>query len=204
MSARRFGLSTTAIHGVPHRRPDWSPGGPRAAAEQHLRESRRQRRRHHLQPLRQQPDPAAAGQEVRPARGRRGRDLPRERHGRHRARPPGRGAPRRAPDQQQLDLRRHPASLRRGAEPVRDRHHVRATRTQPRLWRKSVRKATRAIFVETPTNPLDAGGGPGAGGPRGQGVRAWRCWWTPPSPARSTSGRSSTARTWRSPAPPST
>ncbi|HET6778093.1 MAG TPA: PLP-dependent aspartate aminotransferase family protein [Gemmatimonadales bacterium] len=25
---------------------------------------------------------------------------------------------------------------------------------QPRLWRKSIRKATRAIFVETPTNPL--------------------------------------------------
>ena len=25
---------------------------------------------------------------------------------------------------------------------------------QPRMWRKSVRKATRAIFVETPTNPL--------------------------------------------------
>jgi cystathionine beta-lyase/cystathionine gamma-synthase len=25
---------------------------------------------------------------------------------------------------------------------------------QPRLWRKSVRKSTRAIFVETPTNPL--------------------------------------------------
>ena len=25
---------------------------------------------------------------------------------------------------------------------------------QPRLWRRSVRKATRAIFVETPTNPL--------------------------------------------------
>jgi cystathionine beta-lyase/cystathionine gamma-synthase len=25
---------------------------------------------------------------------------------------------------------------------------------EPRLWRKSVRKATRAIFVETPTNPL--------------------------------------------------
>jgi cystathionine beta-lyase/cystathionine gamma-synthase len=25
---------------------------------------------------------------------------------------------------------------------------------QPRLWRKSVRKATRAIFIETPTNPL--------------------------------------------------
>jgi len=25
---------------------------------------------------------------------------------------------------------------------------------QPRLWRKSVRKGTRAIFVETPTNPL--------------------------------------------------
>ncbi len=28
------------------------------------------------------------------------------------------------------------------------------TPDQPRLWRKSVRKATRAIFVETPTNPL--------------------------------------------------
>jgi cystathionine beta-lyase/cystathionine gamma-synthase len=25
---------------------------------------------------------------------------------------------------------------------------------QPRLWRKSIKKATRAIFVETPTNPL--------------------------------------------------
>ena len=25
---------------------------------------------------------------------------------------------------------------------------------QPRLWRRSVRKSTRAIFVETPTNPL--------------------------------------------------
>jgi cystathionine beta-lyase/cystathionine gamma-synthase len=25
---------------------------------------------------------------------------------------------------------------------------------QPRLWRRSVRKATRAIFIETPTNPL--------------------------------------------------
>ena len=25
---------------------------------------------------------------------------------------------------------------------------------QPRLWRKSIRKATRALFVETPTNPL--------------------------------------------------
>jgi cystathionine beta-lyase/cystathionine gamma-synthase len=28
------------------------------------------------------------------------------------------------------------------------------TPDQPRLWRKSVRKATRALFVETPTNPL--------------------------------------------------
>jgi cystathionine beta-lyase/cystathionine gamma-synthase len=25
---------------------------------------------------------------------------------------------------------------------------------QPRLWRRSVRKSTRAVFVETPTNPL--------------------------------------------------
>jgi cystathionine beta-lyase/cystathionine gamma-synthase len=25
---------------------------------------------------------------------------------------------------------------------------------QPRLWRKSIKKATRAIFIETPTNPL--------------------------------------------------
>jgi cystathionine beta-lyase/cystathionine gamma-synthase len=28
------------------------------------------------------------------------------------------------------------------------------TPDEPRLWRKSVRKATRALFVETPTNPL--------------------------------------------------
>jgi len=28
MSPRRFGPSTTAIHGVPHRRPDWAPVAP--------------------------------------------------------------------------------------------------------------------------------------------------------------------------------
>ena len=28
MSARRYGLSTTAIHGIPRRRPDWAPVAP--------------------------------------------------------------------------------------------------------------------------------------------------------------------------------
>src|SRR6185437_2909257 len=28
MNPRRFGLSTTAIHGVPHRRADWAPVAP--------------------------------------------------------------------------------------------------------------------------------------------------------------------------------
>ena len=75
---------------------------------------------------------------------------------------------------------------------------------KPRGWRKSVRKATRAIFIETPTNPAR---------PRHRSRRRWRrsprnsgsrSSSTPPLPARSTSARSSTAPTSPSPAPPST
>ena len=43
MSRPGLGLSTIAIHGTPHRRPDWSPVAPVAAPEQHLRQSDRHR-----------------------------------------------------------------------------------------------------------------------------------------------------------------
>ena len=74
---------------------------------------------------------------------------------------------------------------------------------KPRGWRKSVRKSTRAIFIETPTNPLarflDLG-------PVAQVATssASHCSSMPRSRARSTSGRSSTAPTSPSRVRPST
>ena len=46
MSARRYGLSTTAIHGIPRRRPDWAAAArffaqtilPRLSAERAIAE----------------------------------------------------------------------------------------------------------------------------------------------------------------------
>ena len=108
-----------------------------------------------LQPVRQQSQPGRARPGSTPcSKGAEDAIFVASGMGGHRAGAPGGAAPRRPPGQQQLDLRRHPAAVRRGAGPLRHRHHLRAARTSPRLWRKSVRKATRAIFVETPTNPL--------------------------------------------------
>ena len=153
MTARRPGLSTTAIHGVLHRRPDWTPGRPRRYPERHLRQSGRLRRGDALHPVRQQPQPGRARRGSTPcSRARRRRSSSRA------AWPPPRWptSPCCGPAitcRQQLDLRRHPALF----DEEFGRFGIDVTYVEPdkpRAWRKAVRKATRAIFVETPTNPL--------------------------------------------------
>ncbi len=133
MSPRRIGLSTLAIHGVPRRRPDWTPVAPLHRPEQHLHQSRRLRGGSPLRPLRKYPVPGRPGQEIRAAGRRRVGHLPRERHGCHRAGPSRRAAPGRSPRQQQLDLRGHAPALRRGADAAGDDGHLRGSVPAPAL-----------------------------------------------------------------------
>ena len=53
-----------------------------------------------------------------------------------------------------VDLRRHEEAVRRGVRPLRHHGHLRRTRRSRASWRQALRPNTRAIFVETPTNPL--------------------------------------------------
>ena len=144
-------------HGHPRRPPPAAgldAGRPGPPAEQHLRRPGRQRRGHPLQPLRQQPQPGRAW--------------------------PGSTRCSRAPKTRIFlasgmgaTALAHLAVLRPGDHLVSSSWIYGGTQhlfdeelsrfgidvtyvepDQPRLWRKSVRKATRAIFVETPTNPL--------------------------------------------------
>ena len=95
-------------------------------------------------------------------------------------------------------------ALRRGVRPVRHRGHLRrpgpASRSgasrcgSPPAPSSSRRRPIRSLRI------VDLG----ADGPGRHASSASRCWSTRPSPARSTSGRSSTAPTSSSPAPPST
>ncbi len=93
---RRLGLSTIAIHGVPHRRPDWSPVVPPLMQSSTFTNPVGSDRGGALHPVRQQPEPGRHREEVRAARGRGSGAVPRERHGRHRARAPGDAASRRS------------------------------------------------------------------------------------------------------------
>jgi cystathionine beta-lyase/cystathionine gamma-synthase len=153
MSARRFGPSTTAVHGVPHRRPDWAPVAPSiqqsstftapVGSDEDILYSRYGNNPNQVQVARKYAlmDPAEDAIFL----------------------ASGMGATALA----------HLAVLRPGDHLISsswiyggtqhlfdeelgrlgiDITYVRPD--QPRLWRRSVRKATRAIFVETPTNPL--------------------------------------------------
>ena len=153
MSARRYGPSTTAIHGVPHRRPDWAPVAPAiqqsstfvspVGSEEPILYSRYGNNPNQLEVARKYALLERAEDAIFLAS--------------------GMGATALA----------HLAVLRPGDHLVSSswiyggtqqlfdqelsRFGIEITYVapdQPRLWRKSVRKATRAIFVETPTNPL--------------------------------------------------
>jgi cystathionine beta-lyase/cystathionine gamma-synthase len=153
MSTRRLGPSTTAIHGVPHRRPDWAPVAPSiqqsstftapVGSDEDIIYSRYGNNPNQVQIAKKYALLEGAEDAIFLAS--------------------GMGATALA----------HLAVLRPGDHLVSsswiyggtqhlfdeelgrlgiDITYVRPD--QPRLWRRSVRKATRAIFVETPTNPL--------------------------------------------------
>jgi cystathionine beta-lyase/cystathionine gamma-synthase len=153
MSTRRFGPSTTAIHGVPHRRPDWAPVAPSiqqsstftapVGSDEDIIYSRYGNNPNQVQVAKKYALMEGAEDAIFLAS--------------------GMGATALA----------HLAVLRPGDHLISsswiyggtqhlfdeelgrlgiDITYVRPD--QPRLWRRSVRKATRAIFVETPTNPL--------------------------------------------------
>ena len=153
MSPRRFGPSTTAIHGVPHRRPDWAPVAPAiqqsstfvspVGSDEDILYSRYGNNPTQLQVAKKYALLEGAEDAMFLSS--------------------GMGATALA----------HLAVLRPGDHLITSSWIYGGTQqlfdqelsrfgieityvqpNQPRLWRRSVRKSTRAIFVETPTNPL--------------------------------------------------
>jgi cystathionine beta-lyase/cystathionine gamma-synthase len=150
---RQFGFSTTAIHGLPQRRPDWAPVAPAiqqsstftnpVGSEDEVLYSRYGNNPNQLQLARKYAMLEGADDSIFVAS--------------------GMGATALA----------HLAMLRPGdhlissswiyggTQHLFDRELARfgievtyVNPEQPRHWRKAMRKSTRAIFVETPTNPL--------------------------------------------------
>jgi cystathionine beta-lyase/cystathionine gamma-synthase len=153
MSGRRPGPSTTAIHGVPHRRADWEPVAPV------------------LQQSSTFVSPVGSDEQI--LYSRYGNNPTQVQLARKYARLEGAEDAIFLSSGMGATSLAHLAVLRPGDHLISsswiyggtqhlfdeeltrfgiDVTYVRPD--QPRLWRKSVRKATRAIFVETPTNPL--------------------------------------------------
>ena len=151
--SRQFGFSTTAIHGVPHRRADWSPVAPSlhqsstftnpVGSDDEVLYSRYGNNPNQVELAKKYALLEGADESIFVAS--------------------GMGATALA----------HLAVLRPGDHLISSTWIYGGTQKlfdeelgrlgievtyvdpeQPRLWRKSVRKSTRAIFVETPTNPL--------------------------------------------------
>lgn len=153
MSTRRYGPSTTAIHGTPHRKPDWAPVAPA------------------LQQSSTFVNPVGSTEEVLYTRyGNNPNQLAlAEKY----ALLEGAEAAIFVASGMGATALAHLAVLRPGDHLLSSAWIYGGTRAlfeeefgrfgidvtyvdpaQPRLWRKSLRKTTRAIFVETPTNPL--------------------------------------------------
>ena len=153
MSRRGLGLSTVAIHGIPHRRPDWSPVSPSLhqsstfinpiGSDDEVLYSRYGNNPNQVALAKKYATLEGADDAIFVAS--------------------GMGATALA----------HMAVLRPGDHLISStwiyggtqrlfdeelgRYGVEVTYVTPnqaRMWRKSVKKSTRAIFVETPTNPL--------------------------------------------------
>jgi cystathionine beta-lyase/cystathionine gamma-synthase len=153
MSQPKLGLSTIAIHGVPHRRPDWSPVAPA------------------LQQSSTFTNPVGSEDEV--LYSRYGNNPNQVDLARKYAMLEGADAAVFVASGMGATALAHLAVLRPGDHLISStwiyggtqklfdeelgRYGIDVTYVspdQPRMWRKSIRKATRAIFVETPTNPL--------------------------------------------------
>jgi len=153
MSRPKLGLSTIAIHGTPHRRPDWSPVAPSVHQSSTF------------------VNPIGADDEV--LYSRYGNNPNQVEVARKYAMLEGADAAIFVSSGMGATALAHLAVLRPGDHLISStwiyggtqklfdeelgRYGIEVTYVSPdqaRLWRKSVRKSTRAIFVETPTNPL--------------------------------------------------
>jgi cystathionine beta-lyase/cystathionine gamma-synthase len=153
MKRAGYGFSTIAIHGLPHRRPDWSPVAPALyqsstfsnpiGSEDEVIYSRYGNNPNQVQLARKYALLEGAEDAIFVAS--------------------GMGATALAhlavlrPGDHLISSTWIYGGTRRLFDEELGRYGVEVTYVgpdQPRLWRKSVRKATRAIFVETPTNPL--------------------------------------------------
>ncbi len=153
MSPPKLGLSTIAIHGLPHRRPDWSPVAPA------------------LQQSSTFTNPVGSEDEV--LYSRYGNNPNQVDLARKYALLEGADAAVFVASGMGATALAHLAVLRPGDHLISStwiyggtqklfdeelgRYGIDVTYVspdQPRLWRKSIKKATRAIFIETPTNPL--------------------------------------------------
>jgi cystathionine beta-lyase/cystathionine gamma-synthase len=153
MSPPKLGLSTIAIHGLPHRRPDWSPVAPA------------------LQQSSTFTNPVGSEDEV--LYSRYGNNPNQVDLARKYAMLEGADAAVFVASGMGATALAHLAVLRPGDHLISStwiyggtqklfdeelgRYGIDVTYVspdQPRMWRKSIKKATRAIFIETPTNPL--------------------------------------------------
>ena len=153
MTPRRYGPSTTAIHGLPRRRPDWTPVAP--AIEQ------------------SSTFVAPVGSDEDILYSRYGNNPTQVQLAKKYARLEGAEDAIFLASGMGATALAHLAVLRPGDHLVSSNWIYGGTQhlfdeelrrfgidvtyvrpDQPRLWRKSVRKATRAFFVETPTNPV--------------------------------------------------
>jgi cystathionine beta-lyase/cystathionine gamma-synthase len=153
MTEPKLGLSTIAIHGIPHRRPDWSPVAPA------------------LQQSSTFTNPVGSEDEV--LYSRYGNNPNQLDLARKYALLEGADAAVFVSSGMGATALAHLAVLRPGDHLISStwiyggtqklfdeelgRYGIDVTYVSPdqvRMWRKAVRKATRAIFVETPTNPL--------------------------------------------------
>ncbi|MGH7657979.1 MAG: trans-sulfuration enzyme family protein [Gemmatimonadales bacterium] len=153
MNPRRYGLSTTAIHGIPHRKPDWSPVSP---------------------PLMQSStftNPVGSTEEV--IYSRYGNNPNQIAIAQRYALLEGADSAIFLASGMGATALAHLAVLRPGDHLISSEWIYGGTRRlfedefsrwginvtfcrpdEPRQWRKAVKKSTRAIFIETPTNPL--------------------------------------------------
>ena len=153
MSPRRFGLSTTAIHGTPRRRPDWTPVAPSIVQSSTFT------------------NPVGSEEDVLYTRY--GNTPNQVALAAKYAQLEGAEAALFCASGMGATALAHLAVLRPGDHLVSSRWIYGGTRRlfdeeltrlgmdlsyvdpdHPRQWRKAVRKTTRAFFVETPTNPL--------------------------------------------------
>src|SRR5881296_3511072 len=156
-SPRRETPSFRTVHPRHSRRPQGACRldrcRPPALSKRHLHQSRRVDRRGSVYSVRQQPQSGRYRQEARAARGRGRGAVPRERHGSLRAGAP-RGVATGGPSaRQRVDLWRRLRLFREEFGKLGiDVSFVNPT--QQRTWKRAMRKTTRAVFLETPTNPL--------------------------------------------------